>query len=368
MELVQESDLCIIDTTGHNPNVMYECGRRHETGKPYIMIARVGESLPFDINTIRTIFYDLKNPREVRSVVIAIQEIVGKLVQQGFAPVSTGDSLASLSEAIRRIERTLASFVGQGTVRHAGQAALPSSNATELLKKLSPVDALRYALAQRDPDLLDDLIPRIRNRVSSENLVTTMMPMAAARGSRVAIDALAQELRSIDNYEIDEQKRMVGSYITGMVQYDREADALQELDEFFEGVRRGEKPVGAKPEDRAFFLNQQQRLLYGVSNYDAAVNLGEQVLTLCPNDKSYIYNLSINYEYVGNLDKSLELVDRYMALIYSDTDTPDDDHLARAVKIYARAGLDHKAKEAFQQLQHHHPLRASIMADSLDVK
>ena len=51
VELVQKSDLCIVDITGHNPNVMYECGRRHETAKPYIMVAREGEKLPFDIIT-----------------------------------------------------------------------------------------------------------------------------------------------------------------------------------------------------------------------------------------------------------------------------------------------------------------------------
>src|SRR5687768_15685568 len=66
VELVQNCDVCVIDITGHNPNVMYECGRRHETGKPYIMIAREGEVLPFDINTIRTIFYSCSDGREIR--------------------------------------------------------------------------------------------------------------------------------------------------------------------------------------------------------------------------------------------------------------------------------------------------------------
>src|SRR5438874_38444 len=43
IQLVQEADLCIIDLTDHNPNVFYECGRRHETAKPFIQIIRKGD-------------------------------------------------------------------------------------------------------------------------------------------------------------------------------------------------------------------------------------------------------------------------------------------------------------------------------------
>lgn len=35
LTLIKTSDLGIIDVTGMNPNVMYECGMRHGNGKPY---------------------------------------------------------------------------------------------------------------------------------------------------------------------------------------------------------------------------------------------------------------------------------------------------------------------------------------------
>ncbi|WP_399933782.1 hypothetical protein [Streptomyces kanamyceticus] len=53
---VIESDLVIADVSGGNPNVMYELGLRHITGKPTIHIGEVGQ-LPFDIASIRTIRY-----------------------------------------------------------------------------------------------------------------------------------------------------------------------------------------------------------------------------------------------------------------------------------------------------------------------
>src|SRR5688572_29391938 len=50
---IQNSELCVIDLTGHNPNVFYECGRRHETAKPFILMKRKGEEIPFDLKDIR---------------------------------------------------------------------------------------------------------------------------------------------------------------------------------------------------------------------------------------------------------------------------------------------------------------------------
>src|SRR5262245_27671714 len=141
IEQIQNAELCIIDITGHNPNVMYECGRRHETGKPYIMIAKEGEKLPFDITTIRTIFYGLASGREIRVGVKAIQDAVGKIVADGFQSESSGESLASLADTVRRIERTL-DRLAAGTITAPSTALSP--RASELIKQYGPVTALKY--------------------------------------------------------------------------------------------------------------------------------------------------------------------------------------------------------------------------------
>jgi hypothetical protein len=51
-------DLVVADLHGHNPNVMYEVAIRHATDKPLIQMIEHGESLPFDIGGLNTIFYE----------------------------------------------------------------------------------------------------------------------------------------------------------------------------------------------------------------------------------------------------------------------------------------------------------------------
>ncbi|MEL7665447.1 MAG: hypothetical protein AAGU10_15140 [Methanosarcina mazei] len=54
-----ESDLIIADLTSSNPNVYYELAIRHFIQKPCIQMIKCGQKIPFDINGMRTVFYDV---------------------------------------------------------------------------------------------------------------------------------------------------------------------------------------------------------------------------------------------------------------------------------------------------------------------
>jgi hypothetical protein len=53
---IRDAHIVIADLTGANPNVMYELGLRHTTGKLTIQIGE-RERLPFDVSSIRTIMF-----------------------------------------------------------------------------------------------------------------------------------------------------------------------------------------------------------------------------------------------------------------------------------------------------------------------
>jgi hypothetical protein len=55
---IRRCDVVIADTTGRNPNVLYEVGLAHGMQKATILIARKGEKIPFDIQAINHILYD----------------------------------------------------------------------------------------------------------------------------------------------------------------------------------------------------------------------------------------------------------------------------------------------------------------------
>lgn len=55
---LKTAPMVIADMTDHNPNAFYELGFRQALELPLVPIIRVGERLPFDVMTTRTIFYD----------------------------------------------------------------------------------------------------------------------------------------------------------------------------------------------------------------------------------------------------------------------------------------------------------------------
>jgi hypothetical protein len=187
VELLQKSDLCVVDITGHNPNVMYECGRRHETAKPYIMLAKEGEKLPFDINTIRTIFYNLVDGREIRTTVKSIQAVVEPLFAEGFAPESPGDSLASISSTLKRIERKIDDIAI--SPQASASFAPTGANVQEVLKALGPGGAMKLALTQNDVQLAESLLPVIERSLSKDSYEGALKA-TAAMGSRHATHLL----------------------------------------------------------------------------------------------------------------------------------------------------------------------------------
>ena len=71
------SELVIADISGHNPNVFYEMGYRKCTDKPIIHLKKKGETIPFDVNTVRTFEYDLTDLDNVEETKKRLEQTIG---------------------------------------------------------------------------------------------------------------------------------------------------------------------------------------------------------------------------------------------------------------------------------------------------
>ena len=71
------SGLVIADISGHNPNVFFEMGYRKCTDKPIIHLKKKGETIPFDVNTVRTFEYDLTDLDNVEETKKRLEQTIG---------------------------------------------------------------------------------------------------------------------------------------------------------------------------------------------------------------------------------------------------------------------------------------------------
>jgi hypothetical protein len=59
---IRKARLVVAELSERNPNVMYEVGLAHAIGKPIIFLTRNKEDVPFDLGSLRYIYYDTNDP------------------------------------------------------------------------------------------------------------------------------------------------------------------------------------------------------------------------------------------------------------------------------------------------------------------
>lgn len=347
---VQNSDLCIIDLTGQNSNVMYELGRRHESGKPFILLAKVGEKLPFDINTIRTVFYNLISPKEVRDTVKTIQVFLEKQLENGFAPKSSGESLTSISDSLKRIERGIESlrFIKSQINENI------NTNDLDILKSLTPKEAFALSLRENNLGIAESLLPNIHQITSFDTYFDNYVEPLAAKGSVVAKELIESNFNYIYNATLERQFEVIASLVSCYSIHDIEDTGYEFLKEYFDNLDE------SKFESKllAGLLNQKQRLLYGIPEIELAIETGKRVIELNPTDPSYYYNLATCYLKATDIDNASKMIDQ--CLNVTGDSQFDDDHLSKAIDIYRIKGNESKVEELFDKLKAINPYKYKL--------
>lgn len=179
---MQEAELCVVDLTGNNPNVFYECGRRHESGRPSIqMVSKSTEiSLPFDVAGIRTIVYDLSSPRSTNQSQAVLREYVQQFADSGFKTATSGESLTSIAHGIERIERKVGQLlIGGGGTKTAG----PKLSSLEMAIR-PPQEIYKQALISGEHDLAFEILPRLKLAAGHKEYVAAAGLLAATGNER----------------------------------------------------------------------------------------------------------------------------------------------------------------------------------------
>lgn len=335
--LIKSSDLCIVDVTGMNPNVMYECGMRHGNGKPYIMMTRIGELLPFDIAGLRTIQYDLSSLKKAKESQDVLERFVNGIIETGFARDEGTDSIVSIAETLRSVEQKLNFLMNNYSTIGTDKVTL-SNEMSDILSRLTPIQAFNYAIANRDLSLAENLLPRIEKQVSKDYYIDHAVTQVVAMGSSVAAKYLMDNWQYIsETLDSHQQYECIASLITYFNQANSEEANLHFIDNCIETMLKN-KP---EKEIKAGLYNQKNRMYFGAyistgrvkkEYYNEALNAIQEAINIDPSKPSFYFNYATIIQN-DNLEKAVSLMEKCIEMDAKE----DDDHLALAYKLFKKA-------------------------------
>lgn len=153
------ADLVVADLTQRNPNVFYELAVRHVTRKPLVQVIRAEEEIPFDVQSMRTVKFELDDPDVLEGARKALSRQVAAVLDEDEieTPISqaVGQQLALESGDPAKVELAeLAQAVQSLTAEVRGRTA--PYFCPELLERMSDLNSWRVsrdALMSADPEM-----------------------------------------------------------------------------------------------------------------------------------------------------------------------------------------------------------------------
>lgn len=358
IRLVQDSDLCVVDLTERNPNVFYECGRRHEAGKPAILIIRKGEKIPFDLAGIRTIAYDLTDARTARAAVKSIQDFVREIEKAGFSEISSGATLTNVMDTLVRIERKIAAMHG-GTKALSGLGGSGRQQRPADLKSLArgPLAAIQDAIMSGDIPSISAALPRLEAMLGPVPMLVPAAAIAAINGDSDAVELLYRLLEAPESkLNLESKKGAVAGIVQFYVNTERAKEGIGRFSGAVLKLLSQGKPA---PKEGAFLHNQLQMLYYDAEMYQEALEHSEKAVALHPVEPAYHYNQSLILAKLGLTKRALGAVDKFL-----DMGSSEPDHLSQAYAILAKCKLFDRAQEVLDKLRQVDPMRAELAEQS----
>lgn len=322
IDKVRNADLCVIDLTGLNPNVMYEFGMRYQTGLPYVVCALDNTVLPFDTTVNRTIFYgDLNDANECRKTKKQIRSFIRVFEENGYQSVETitsrdlYDMMQTIIEKIDGLSKTRILMDGSSnnSINYA------SEGVDELLCQLEPSEAFRYAFSTNQVRLAEELLEYCRNQ-PFPNFFNKLCALVTLGSEKAAKELKAYLNDSINTESFSHIFEALGSLVSCYAHQGSEQLHMESMEQFFDqALNRAQTN-----RERASILNQKQRLLYSAHMYEKAQEIAKKVVELDDEEPAYYYNYATILRDLGQFPAALNKAKRAVELATKD----DADHLA----------------------------------------
>ncbi|MBT2403488.1 MULTISPECIES: hypothetical protein [unclassified Streptomyces] len=176
---VLQDDLVIADVGGGNPNVMYELGLRHATGKPVIHIGEHGR-LPFDISPIRTIQFQATTRSGLVGARKKLEAALETVLRGAFEPLTPARILRGL-----RTDPFSPARVGEGEEDEG-------EDTPGLVERMAVVEEQMEAMTE-DLDGATDALQRITD-AAQELLPTLWQPDSPSSTQQAILHRFAQAI------------------------------------------------------------------------------------------------------------------------------------------------------------------------------
>ncbi|MDQ2721021.1 MAG: hypothetical protein M3Z26_14840 [Bacteroidota bacterium] len=335
VKLVQNSELCIIDATGRNPNVFYEAGRRHETAKPFIQMKKKGEILPFDIQGIRTLDYDISDVYKVKESADSLRNFVKELEQTGYGAESSSASLTSIATTLTRIERKIETL-SIGNVSGTGTTTAAISG--------SPTQVFYDALNKGDNQ---QAMSALKKFMQINHDVNLHLSMASSLVDVYEPSAIVL-VRSILDQEFDSlTPNQISITLFGLYTYYFAALTLKDEYSYIKDLVEKTLKKDMSDVDKAALYNVSGSLEYGLGNDTEALKYWKKTIEYNPAEPAYYFNISKIYNILSmkeDLIKTLTILTNFYQNKNPKTPT-DIKYLNYARDLFSKNGNTDKVNE-----------------------
>jgi hypothetical protein len=217
---ILEDRLVIADLTDQNPNVYYELALRHAFRKPVIQLIEEGQKLPFDVMGIRTLVYNLKEPKAFRDLEKDLKEAISTCLMEG-GKIESPVTIAAKIEDLIKSEQSENSALFQTLI---DQIEVANRKLSNMESQVCKIDDYKETI----PPMIKDKIERILADYTNEISLLKSVKFAGVTGvfkrRENAIKAFARALDE-ENKEI----MIIGSSLKGLLQKEEYAEIREKI-------------------------------------------------------------------------------------------------------------------------------------------